>query len=225
MTAMMQREIIGSVVEIREDGFINATQLCKAAGKLFAHYMSSGPTKQFLAALESDIGKPISALIEVRKGGSGPQGTWVHPRVAIDLARWCSPQFAVTVNGWIFELMTRGSASAQPSVPAQPTPPLPAPESSPAPDKGPLALTLSPHATHFDILEYMLSQGKNPSARQVFLAKKITKAIMQVAGYEMRRDGRIDFLYLRLVSLAISAASIIDEIMSEKPENYFGLDD
>jgi hypothetical protein len=29
------------------------------------------------------------------------QGTWVHRHVALDLARWLSPQFAVQVNEWV----------------------------------------------------------------------------------------------------------------------------
>jgi hypothetical protein len=45
------------------------------------------------------------------------QGTWVHRRVAIDLARWWSPRFAVRVNGWVDELLVTGKVElAQPTL-------------------------------------------------------------------------------------------------------------
>lgn len=34
-------------------------------------------------------------------------GTWVHPRLAVDLARWCSPLFAVWLDGWILDTLTQ----------------------------------------------------------------------------------------------------------------------
>ena len=40
-------------------------------------------------------------LIESRQGQGG--GTWVHPRVAVDLARWISAPFAVWMDGWFLE--------------------------------------------------------------------------------------------------------------------------
>jgi hypothetical protein len=38
--------------------------------------------------------------------GTGPnhlRGTWIHPRLAVDLARWISPAFAVWMDGWFLE--------------------------------------------------------------------------------------------------------------------------
>lgn len=38
--------------------------------------------------------------------GTGPnerRGTYVHPRLAIDLARWISPEFAVWMDGWFLD--------------------------------------------------------------------------------------------------------------------------
>ncbi len=31
----------------------------------------------------------------------------MHPRVAVDLARWCSPEFAVWMDGWFLEMHSR----------------------------------------------------------------------------------------------------------------------
>ena len=48
-----------------------------------------------------------AALIQPLKGGVAPkqQGTWVHPKVAINLAQWLSPQFAVQVSTRVFDWM------------------------------------------------------------------------------------------------------------------------
>ena len=95
-----------------DDGYINATELCKAGGKLLGHYLETGPTKEFLNELSADIGIPISGLVKVRKGGNEKklQGTWVHPDVAVHLAQWVSAKFAVQVSRWVREWMTTGAA-------------------------------------------------------------------------------------------------------------------
>lgn len=51
------------------DGYINATALCKAAGKLWGHYWESNNTKEFMAELERDIGIPISVLVQSTRAG------------------------------------------------------------------------------------------------------------------------------------------------------------
>lgn len=89
------------------DGYINATALCKASGKLIGHYLELASTRAFVSELSSDIGIPISELIQAVRGGDPRfQGTWVHPQVAINLAQWASPKFAVLVSKWVFEWMS-----------------------------------------------------------------------------------------------------------------------
>ena len=86
---------------------INATQMCKAAGKLFGHYKSLDSTQTYLQALESNIGIPILELITVDVGGNH-SGTFVHRLVAVHLAQWLSPSFAVQVSLWVNEIMITG---------------------------------------------------------------------------------------------------------------------
>ena len=105
---LIEHKVDGSVVAQRPtDGYINATALCKKAGKQIGHYHANATTKQFLKALSADIGIPISALIQTVKGGNEQalQGTWVHPQVAIHLGQWLSPEFAVRVSKWVFDWM------------------------------------------------------------------------------------------------------------------------
>ena len=87
---------------VRADGYINATALCKNAGKLFADWYRSSSAKEFLEELSSVMGIPISSLVQasrgVQKGGTPKeQGTWIYPDIAINLAQWLSPKYAVWV--------------------------------------------------------------------------------------------------------------------------------
>lgn len=107
----------GLVCQRPTDGYINATAMCGANGKLFGHYRERAATEEFLTELSTDIGIPISQLVQSIKGGDPQvQGTWVHPDVAVNLAQWCSPKFAVQVARWVREWMS-GRAAARPSVP------------------------------------------------------------------------------------------------------------
>jgi len=91
------------------DGYIDATAACKAAGKLFADYQRLATTAAYVQELSSDMGIPISELIQVVKGGDpAQQGTWVHPDVAVHLGQWLSPRFAVKVTRWVREWVARG---------------------------------------------------------------------------------------------------------------------
>ena len=101
------------VISRSEDNYINATQLCQAGGKQFAHWYSLDSTKKLINEAVSDIGIPISQLIDIKKGNSNDfqQGSWIHPDLAIQLAQWISPQFALQVSKWIRTLFTTGNVS------------------------------------------------------------------------------------------------------------------
>lgn len=94
-----------TILQRTEDGYMNATAMCKATDKQFADYNRLSATTAFMAALSTDMGIPISELIQTVRGGKGQQGTWVHPHVAIHLAQWLSPEFAVKVSRWVLEWM------------------------------------------------------------------------------------------------------------------------
>jgi hypothetical protein len=95
-----------SVGQRAEDGYLNATAMCKAAGKRFHDYQRLDTTDAFLLALSAETVIPVTRLINSLRGGNGPQGTWVHPKVAIHLAQWLSPEFAVAVSTWVFDWLS-----------------------------------------------------------------------------------------------------------------------
>ena len=99
-------------IPVRKDGMVNATLLCKAGKKLFADYNRNKQTKAYLQALKSVMGIPITKLIIVKQAGNSKlQGTWVHRKVAIHLAQWISPIFAVQVTNWVDELLITGQVT------------------------------------------------------------------------------------------------------------------
>jgi hypothetical protein len=86
------------IAEMRvSDGYINATKMCQLSGKRWYDYMRIDTTQAFIQALSSKAGIPALDLVVSQRGGNHA-GTWVHHQVAIHLAMWISPEFAVAVT-------------------------------------------------------------------------------------------------------------------------------
>ena len=99
-TLLIGHKLDGEVISQRpKDGYINATALCDACGKLLGNYLRNTQTKEFLKELERSMRIRIDLLIQkITTGPNNLRGTWVHPDVAIHLAQWLSPKFAVQVS-------------------------------------------------------------------------------------------------------------------------------
>ena len=104
------------VIHMRKDGYINATQLCKAKKKKWNNYYRNKKTQEYLEALKNYMvstkthNRAID-LIESIIGHYG--GTFVHRKVAIHLAQWLDPYFAVQVTNWIEELIKTGKVEIE----------------------------------------------------------------------------------------------------------------
>ncbi len=83
-------------------GYVNVSAMCKVAGKKISHWMLLEPSKAYLEAFSLDAGNSgIQMLIKIGgkpNGDASLQGTWAHPDVAIEIARWINPRFAVWAN-------------------------------------------------------------------------------------------------------------------------------
>lgn len=91
------------------DGYVNATAMCQANGKQWPHYRANDRTAQYLQALSRSLGIPMDLLARsITTGPNDLRGTWIHPRLAVDLARWISPAFAVWMDGWFLEAAAQG---------------------------------------------------------------------------------------------------------------------
>ena len=125
---MISHEANGlQIAQRRQDGYINATQMCKANNKEWRYYWRLPNTQKYVKALAEDLGIDVivnnptcnnyaSALVLTFRGGNSQQGTWVHPEVAIDLAAWISVEFRILVNRWVREWMSNGNNPITPTV-------------------------------------------------------------------------------------------------------------
>ena len=95
------------------DKMVNATQMTKVFGKRLDNFMRLKSTKEFIKVLESDTSDVRDRkIVRTVKGGRRElQGTWVHYKVAIDLAAWLSPQFKSWMYDRVWELIETGSTS------------------------------------------------------------------------------------------------------------------
>jgi hypothetical protein len=104
-TLIEAREWNGHPIHRRQvDGYVNATAMCRAGGRRWNHYATNERTSEYLRALSRSAGIPADLLVaSITTGPNHLRGTWVHPRLAVDLARWISPAFAVWMDGWFLE--------------------------------------------------------------------------------------------------------------------------
>jgi len=101
-SSLVSRSWNGTPISRRTtDGYVNATAMCRANGKEWSKYRESDRCQTYLDALAETSEIRMFDLIESRQGQGG--GTWVHPQVAVDLARWISAPFAVWMDGWFLE--------------------------------------------------------------------------------------------------------------------------
>lgn len=95
---------------------VNATEMAKPFGKLAKDWLSNKTTKEFLSTLSAVRTIPLTGLVEIKQGGNGEQGTWMHEDVAMEFARWLSPAFAIWCNDRIKELLQYGMTATQPTL-------------------------------------------------------------------------------------------------------------
>jgi len=124
--ALAGREWNGTLIHQRiTDGYVNATAMCQANNARLSNYLRNARTCAYINALAAETGILATCLVQLTRGGRPDlQGTWVHPRLSVDLARWISPAFAVFMDGWFLDWI-QGGRQAQPA-------PAPAPVQLPA---------------------------------------------------------------------------------------------
>lgn len=94
--------------------FFNATVAAKAFDKQPSDWLRTQDTKDYVEAVRNFYGTEQDQLVIVRQGGEpNEQGTWLHPKLAIQFARWLHPEFAVWCDMQIEEILrgNRGVAA------------------------------------------------------------------------------------------------------------------
>lgn len=104
-------------VIFQSNAFLNATAIAKHFGKEPKNYLRTNETKEYIAALtewlfSSDESNGTKSLVEqnqlvIVKNGSTENGggTWLHPKLAVNFARWLDARFAVWCDMQIDKLL------------------------------------------------------------------------------------------------------------------------
>ncbi|MGK7892701.1 MAG: KilA-N domain-containing protein [Xenococcus sp. (in: cyanobacteria)] len=107
------------VLQRINDGYINATQLCKAYFKLTGRkrepreWFETDRANRFIELVSDQTGISPFDLYRVKKGGRDA-GTWIHPDLAVAFASWLSPEFELKVSRWVQEWMATGKNPINP---------------------------------------------------------------------------------------------------------------
>lgn len=115
--ALQSRSWNGTPITRRStDGYVNATSMCKANGKRWSDFRESVAAASYMEALSRKTGIPVYDLVVSKQG----EGTWIHPDLATELARWISADFSVFVNQWFREELEARVRDPQPTLVALP---------------------------------------------------------------------------------------------------------
>lgn len=119
-------------VSFNESGYLHATVIAQYFNKQVRDYLVNTRTTDYINALIeilSEKGNPLtqSDLIIVKKGNSKnfTQGTWLHPKLAVDFARWLDPKFAVWCDEQIEQIIHHRTPQPEPTQQPLPLAPIP----------------------------------------------------------------------------------------------------
>lgn len=107
-------------VSFNEQHYLNATAIAKHFYKFVKDYLKTAQTQDYIAALAKNLSVrniilTADDLVIVRQGGI-EQGTWLHPKLAVNFARWLSADFAVWCDLKIDSLIN-GENQQMPQIP------------------------------------------------------------------------------------------------------------
>ena len=93
------------------DGWFDATTMSVAnKDKKFYEYARTQSGSCYIEALAAELSVQATDLWAATRGGVS-SGTWAHPRVALDYARWLSLPFGVWLETWVIGELTAGESA------------------------------------------------------------------------------------------------------------------
>lgn len=124
MQNIITRNYLGNNIQFKMvDGHVyaNATSMCKAFGKEVKNWTRLYQTQELVDELKrsSDVSHD---LIVIKQGGKATeQGTWIHEKLVLDLARWLNVKFRVWCDEQIVTLLRDGKVEIKqkPLTPAE----------------------------------------------------------------------------------------------------------
>jgi hypothetical protein len=109
MSNVIVKEYLSHKIVFTSDGWLNATQTAKNYGKVAYEYLRSKAAKEYMEALAKHLNCDTENLRITQKGNTSEfeQGTFLHPKLAIDFARWISPDFAIWCDEQIANILNQ----------------------------------------------------------------------------------------------------------------------
>lgn len=122
MYHLITEEWKGTPITIRaEDAWWNLTEMCASEGKRPVDFLRLPSTVAYLSALAERLGllcknlttnldfngekiSQLKGILETRPGRHG-SGTWAHPYLAMECARWLAPGLSVRCNEAIVRIL------------------------------------------------------------------------------------------------------------------------
>ena len=98
-------------VSFQNNGYLNATVVAAHFNRRVGNYLKSERTQEYISALAEKLSvTPKRAtednqIVIIKQGGT-EQGTWLHPKLAVDFARWLDPKFAVWCDEQIEQILS-----------------------------------------------------------------------------------------------------------------------
>lgn len=108
----IQFDVINGVV------MANATAMCDLFKKRPNDFLNLSTTKKYMQAVTKKTGNDVNQLVKIMQGGQ-IQGTWIHQRLILKLAKWLSVDFEIWCDDKIAELIKHGNVSLETEKPEQ----------------------------------------------------------------------------------------------------------
>lgn len=96
-------------VVFTSDGWLNATKTAENYDRIAYDYLNSEKTKEYIEALAEHLDCKVEDLQTTNESDTSEfeQGTFLHPKLAIDFARWISPRFAVWCDEQVANILNQ----------------------------------------------------------------------------------------------------------------------
>lgn len=119
MNDLITLEYNAHPIHFTGEAYVNLTEMGKPFRKLPNEFLRLPETKRYIAALEASLNRENPGSNEVSNCGIIPQlepvlltrtgrrnsGTWAHPDLAMEFARWLSPEFSIWCNRTIRKIL------------------------------------------------------------------------------------------------------------------------
>jgi KilA-N domain len=89
-----------SLLSKTEELYFNATEMAKPFSKKPSDWLKTEQASKYKEIISGRENIPFQDLVKTIRGGKH-QGTWLHNRLALPFARWCSVEFEYDLDRWI----------------------------------------------------------------------------------------------------------------------------